>query len=444
MTGRTRRWHLAAALTLALLGMAIPASAQEDAPPRCDGEVPTIVGTDGPDRIEGTAGDDVIVALGGNDVVFGRGGDDVICGGAGRDRLIGGAGRDVLAGEAGRDTLRGGPGADLIGGGTAGDRSSGGPGNDVLIDEAGNDLLRGGKGADLLDGGPGRDRCSGDSGYDAVGSGCEVGRWDAAVRIVDVDGVVIRFVGESSTVPPAGGTVMISVLMADRDAGPTMCLGSFTLRPGCSGPVIDGLTMSPAWASQQFGELMGSRFVELSWPPIDNHVQLIDERSALGWPSSVLPGLSSFDPARFARPLYCEHLDRTTAVGLDALQAWGAENPAEYGGTYTAGAGPTPAIRGIPAMQVKASDARLESIRAELSTNDMSPCLVSVSFTAIELATTRAQLDALRIPGRLSSGTTRDRVVAEVVAIDRDTVDAIVAAVDRPDLVELKVEAILR
>ncbi len=435
------KFWIAVLLAGGTFAASVPAGAQADDRLLCDGKPPTIVGTSGDDRIEGAPGDDVIMALDGNDVVFGRGGSDTICGGAGRDRLIGGAGADVLSGDSGRDSLRGGPGADILTGGSATDRSSGGPGSDVLIDDVGNDLLRGGKGADLLDGGPGRDRCSGDAGYDAVGSGCESGRWEAGVRVVDVDGVSIRFVGETAEVPTSPSTIWISVLIADRKDGPTMCLGASTLTPNCPGPIIEGLTLEHPWAAEQFGERMGTRLVEVSWPPVDNRVQLVSERPAMRFASIFLPGLSSFSLDNFKRPEDCVGLDRRAAVGFDEFQAWGDAHPDEYGGIFTAGAGP--GERGVPAMQVKASGARLEEIRAELTTDEASPCLVSVSFTETEITTAQQQLEALRIPGLLGHGITRDAVAADVVAIDRQTIDAIVAAVDRPDLIELTIQAIL-
>ena len=55
--------------------------------PICKGELSTIVGGDGADRLVGTAGRDVIAAGGGNDVIAGLGGDDLICGGPGTDTL---------------------------------------------------------------------------------------------------------------------------------------------------------------------------------------------------------------------------------------------------------------------------------------------------------------------------------------------------------------------
>ncbi len=158
---------------------------------RCEGLVPTIVGTNGADTITGTTKKDVIHAGAGNDVVKGRGGNDVICGGGGNDTLHGGGGNDTLVGGIGNDKLYGGDGTDTLKGGAgndelrgeaAKDTLSGGTGNDKLWGGAGSDALSGGAGADTLNGGSGndslkggggRDICRGGSGTDTASS-CEV------------------------------------------------------------------------------------------------------------------------------------------------------------------------------------------------------------------------------------------------------------------------------
>ncbi len=114
----------------------------------CDGQVATIVGTDGDDtQLFGTDGDDVIAGLEGNDAIRGNQGNDVICGGPGHDFIEGGRGND---------TLRGGQGADL------------------LIGGKGDDDLFGGKDDDTLDGGPGENSCLGGAGSDVLLCGKEV------------------------------------------------------------------------------------------------------------------------------------------------------------------------------------------------------------------------------------------------------------------------------
>lgn len=116
----------------------------------CNGHIPTIVGSDGPDLIKGTPGPDVIAGLGGNDRIFGFGGDDIICGGDGNDKILGGDGNDQLFGEGGDDMIAGNAGDDTLNGGT------------------GNDSLSGGVGDDKLDGGDGTDTCNGGLGTDTA------------------------------------------------------------------------------------------------------------------------------------------------------------------------------------------------------------------------------------------------------------------------------------
>ena len=76
----------------------------------CNGQVATIVGTDGAEKLRGTTGDDVIAGLGGEDVVRGGSGDDLLCGGRGDDHVRGGRGKDSLRGGSGDDLCDGGGG----------------------------------------------------------------------------------------------------------------------------------------------------------------------------------------------------------------------------------------------------------------------------------------------------------------------------------------------
>jgi Ca2+-binding RTX toxin-like protein len=150
----------------------------------CAGDVPTVVGTNEPDKLTGTNGDDVIAGGGGDDTVTGLGGDDRICAtpgadviqggggddvvraGPGDDRVTGGRGDDELRGKGGEDTLRGGRGDDLHRGGGGDDRLSGGAGDDVHHGGGGEDRLSGGPGDDVHHGGAGDDRLSGGAGDD--------------------------------------------------------------------------------------------------------------------------------------------------------------------------------------------------------------------------------------------------------------------------------------
>jgi|EndMetStandDraft_8_1072994.scaffolds.fasta_scaffold281717_2 Ca2+-binding RTX toxin-like protein len=107
-THRTAGLMLATATALAaLVANGSEATAQPAETPTliCQGQVVTIVGTPGDDRITGTAGADVIMTVGGDDIVFAGAGDDVVCAGDGADTVHGGAGSDLLRGEAGADRL---------------------------------------------------------------------------------------------------------------------------------------------------------------------------------------------------------------------------------------------------------------------------------------------------------------------------------------------------
>jgi len=237
--------------------------------------------------------------------------------------------------------------------------------------------------------------------------------------------------------------VLVSASIADHGDGAKLCLGpSTSARSNCGGTTIDGIDRDTPWINEHGGELSGRRLVEITWPPLDNRVQLVSDRPAMHGQSTYLPGLSISSTSRFARPTDCREQDLGNSVDFDAYLQWGAAHPDEYGGVFVAGAGPRD--HGVPAMQVKASGARLEEIRAELTSAEASPCLVTVNFTETELLTTFDQFDSLNIPGGLGWGIGKDGVQADLVAIDRQTVDAIVAGVDRPDLIELTIEGFLR
>jgi hypothetical protein len=96
----------------------------------CKGQIATLVGTPGKDKLVGTPSDDVIAALGGKDKVKGKGGKDTICLGGGNDTGNGNGGKDRVFGQGGKDKVKGGPGRDLLNGGPKRDICNGGPGID--------------------------------------------------------------------------------------------------------------------------------------------------------------------------------------------------------------------------------------------------------------------------------------------------------------------------
>jgi len=151
----------------------------EDAP-SCGGELATITGTTGADRIVGTDGADVIFGSGGDDHLLGREGDDLLCGGGGHDVIEGGADDDTAYGQggadsislgAGDDTAYGGPGYDTLNGGAGHDNLQGGGGNDRLTGADGVDYLYGQFGDDYIDGGLHDDQMFGAHGDDRMFGG---------------------------------------------------------------------------------------------------------------------------------------------------------------------------------------------------------------------------------------------------------------------------------
>ncbi len=176
-------------LGLALVGALAATSPIAAQPILCDGQVATIVGTPGDDRITGTPGDDVIFGAQGDDFITASGGDDIICAGQGDDVVHGGMGFDIIFGAQGNDELFGnsrvfnlrstsedergarifgGAGDDLIFGTDRWDRMQGGPGEDRLFGLEGRDWIRGGPGRDEVNGGAGIDDVHGGNGSDRV------------------------------------------------------------------------------------------------------------------------------------------------------------------------------------------------------------------------------------------------------------------------------------
>ena len=158
---------LAVAVIVVLTGAA-PAFAPShpQRAPRCGGFHPTIIGTQGPDRLDGTPERDVIAGRGGADTILGLEGHDVLCGGADADEIRGGAGADVVWGGRGEDFLAGGDGHDDLLGGRRLDLLEGGKGDDGLfpglggakaIGEVGSDLFVPESGVSLMHGMNGRD-----------------------------------------------------------------------------------------------------------------------------------------------------------------------------------------------------------------------------------------------------------------------------------------------
>ena len=84
---------------------------------KCFGDVPTLVGTPGDDRIRATSGDDVIVTLGGDDVIVGPKGAewmDSYCTGTGEDQVFYYEGKYITRFSGSDSNIDLGPGDDRV------------------------------------------------------------------------------------------------------------------------------------------------------------------------------------------------------------------------------------------------------------------------------------------------------------------------------------------
>ena len=185
-----------------------PVDPDPNAPPLCNGLVPTLVGTDGDDVLEGTFEDDVIVGLGGNDIINGGSGADTICGGDGDDTIRGQSQDDTIFGEAGNDNIQGDSGNDII---------DGGDGNDILAGNSQNDTIHGGDGDDDINGGSDNDTLDGGNGIDVLDGlwqtdTCDDGETNTRCETITSD-------GEPDGVDPTADTDSDGVLDVD-DAFP--------------------------------------------------------------------------------------------------------------------------------------------------------------------------------------------------------------------------------
>ncbi|MEO0804141.1 MAG: DUF4347 domain-containing protein, partial [Cyanobacteria bacterium J06642_2] len=131
-------------------------------------QLPSIVGTEGDDRLTGDDGENTIDALGGNDLVFAGGGNDTVSAGSGDDRVFADEGNDLIWGGLGEDKIFAQAGNDRISGGEDADSIFASTGDDVLSGDEGDDLLLGGDGNDILMGVTGNDVILGGDGSDII------------------------------------------------------------------------------------------------------------------------------------------------------------------------------------------------------------------------------------------------------------------------------------
>ena len=113
-----------------------------------------------------------------------------------------------------------------------------------------------------------------------------------------VDGVSVAVNTELSRLPERATVIRHGGTIIDSGDGPRMCMGVVedSYPPQCEGPIVDGLDMS-GWAETVGDVTFGERTVDVSWPPVDDHVTLISQQAYEPVPPPEPPTL---EPASFS------------------------------------------------------------------------------------------------------------------------------------------------
>lgn len=101
-------------------------------------------------------------------------------------------------------------------------------------------------------------------------------------KVFNIDGLEVVTVTETTDpngqLPNRAEKVEFTTTVIDSGAGPELCTGGVadSLPPQCSGPIADGLDLT-GWTEEAGGVRWGERTVVVTWPPIDGHVQLVED-----------------------------------------------------------------------------------------------------------------------------------------------------------------------
>lgn len=231
--------------------------------------------------------------------------------------------------------------------------------------------------------------------------------------VFDLDGLEVVVMTELEELPGRAERVEFTGTIIDSGAGPELCLGGVaeSLPPQCSGPVIDGLDMS-GWSEEAQGVRWGDRRVVVTWPPVDGHIQLLEESEPkyerLVYPPGVLP----------AECAGIRHF-----VGPGQINEYAQGLGASSGGVYLTNEGQI-------VLQVVGSP---QEHRDALASDGREACVIEVSRSATEQ---RAILEAIAprladLVGGLSVSTgPGGRVEVNVAVADSHTAEAIAGLVD--------------
>lgn len=248
-----------------------------------------------------------------------------------------------------------------------------------------------------------------------------------SVRTFDVGGVEVIAVTETSELPDQATTIEVTTTLIDSGDGPKLCLGvvADSLPPQCGGPIVDGLDMV-GWTEEAQSVRWGERTVVVTWPPVDDHIQLISDREAEFLEYVYPPG---------ELPTECEGIE--TFVGPREIHDYARGLGERSGGVYLTN-------DGVIVLQVTDD---LQPHRDALGAGGKQACVIEVELSETEQRAIHdelyPELDDVVYGGSVSSTGSGGKVEVGIPVADRDTVEAIAALVDDPSAIRVIGWAIL-
>lgn len=236
-----------------------------------------------------------------------------------------------------------------------------------------------------------------------------------------VDGITVRVATVSEQLPERANQVRLTGTVIDEGDGPRACIGGVldSYPPQCDGPVVDGLAMGD-WAETSNGVAFGERTIDVTWPPVNDHVTLLAEGQPRVPQSIQYPTLEL--------PADCSKIEKF--VDIAQLNDYATAHPDTTALPYVVGAQQTGVLPVVGDIEV---------VRAALSDGDIVPCLTTAEFSAAELNAAQDAINAeLRADPNVlgaSGSNVFYRVTVEVVAADASTAKTIAGLVDDPSIV---------
>ena len=243
---------------------------------------------------------------------------------------------------------------------------------------------------------------------------------ERTIKVFDLDGleVVTRTAAtdEIQSLPIRAEKVEFTGMIIDSGTGPNICIGGVqeSLPPQCSGPIADGLEMGD-WSEEAQGVRWGERTVVVSWPPVDGHVQLLQESAALFLQDYVFP------PTEL--PAECAAIE--SYVGIEKIHAYEQTLGDVSGDVYLAN-------NGVLVLQVVGDP---QAHREALTSEGREACVIEVSRSKAEqrrlldavLSGLKGHSDIFAVTVSTGAG---GRIEIGVAVADRETVEIVAGLVD--------------